>query len=381
MNNATAAELDYYFTDPETSIFNRKLVKKVNIIRVKGPKPIEKAEDLNLEDSTWTQIFYNRKDNPTFKRRYKAFLIKVGAYAELYPKEMEKPRVLFDDQKSINKLSFILDKDSSNHYKKFNTSKTRAIFERRLKSLLSDPEAIERFIKVRKALVKKKSKIISDAITLSRIEKESPLFEKYKKLDPLNISGKVRSSKGLLIQWGHNTKYITFIEKKKKEWKILFFQNKIKMPAWNKVQKRYLRHDINDIGKFLKNKTQSLDMRYIWTKLHFFKTRVDLHGHKALLMQRELLKNVLVGDDILENYRKFDLIKARNFYKFRMGGYNRGFILNYFGNLTKNANFFGYKEDLYNFYNIKINRPFMYKKYKHFLSLMRGKGRYNTEYW
>jgi hypothetical protein len=52
MNNATAAELDYYFTDPETSIFNRKLVKKVNIIRVKGPKPIEKAEDLNLEDST-----------------------------------------------------------------------------------------------------------------------------------------------------------------------------------------------------------------------------------------------------------------------------------------------------------------------------------------
>jgi hypothetical protein len=113
---------------------------------------------------------------------------------------MEKPRVLFDDQKSINKLSFILDKDSSNHYKKFNTSKTRAIFERRLKSLLSDPEAIERFIKVRKALVKKKSKIISDAITLSRIEKESPLFEKYKKLDPLNISGKVRSSKGLLIQ-------------------------------------------------------------------------------------------------------------------------------------------------------------------------------------
>jgi hypothetical protein len=391
MNNVSNTDMHALFTDPEstTNIFNIKLEKKVRIIYVK--KKEVKIEDPNLEDSTWTQMFFNRKNNPTFQRRRKDFLIEVGAYAELYPKEakMLKRRIIFDDKYAINKITDLFDtvwfKRRIESYKITDPDRKRIPITR----LLKDPKAFKKVIKAREALAEFKIKILSDKVTFSRNEKESPLYEKYKKLDPLNLSGKVMSAKGLRVQWGHNTDYFTFVEKKKKEWKIYFFNTKVKMPykKWNTFAARYFRRDVRIILKYFRHFKHhdqvSLDLARIFTSKRPRGVHVNLHGHKAFLMQKNLFKNILLGNDI-QDYNKFlNLMEARRVYGKRATNFAPSFIYNYYEQLCKAGGdrFIGRKSDLYNFYHIKANKPFSYTKYKTFVSLMRGKGRYKAEYW
>jgi hypothetical protein len=394
MGHLSSADMDYFFTDPETSIFNKRLEWKprkeeapskkealsplMQIFENKTKKiNLDDIDIQNMPDSTWSEIFSSRKNNKNFERKFKPFLEEIGAYKELYPEPPQTKRgVLFDHIKPITKVSKWMNKHNKWYLYDKNEVRDRII------KIIRDPKILNEYLNDLEKLQKKREFLaLTNKVSLYRQEKESPLYEKYKKLDPLNLTGKVRSSKGMLIQWGYKTQYKTYIMKQKEEWKTFFVDYKINTP-WRKAT-RYFRWERKYINRGHKAEpTWNMDSRQVLRKKNNIQNfQIPMHGYKAILMERELLKNVLVGNDVLEYARKENLLDAQSRFGDRTGAYKPRFIYTYFKNLGKIDYYMGYEEDIYNFYNLRIGRPFKWKAYEIQESVMRGKGRYEAEYW